>query len=71
MLCYANFELAISALDTTLQATRGYIFRDTLKMRLGTLSWILAVARGIDLATGAIVGRFSDKTASRWLTNPA
>ena len=39
-------------------------------MRLGTLSWILAVARGIDLATGATVGRLSDKTTSRWLANP-
>ena len=66
MLCYANFQLASSALVASLQATRGYVFRDTLKMRLGTLSWILAVARGIDVATGAIVGRLSDRTRSRW-----
>ena len=66
MLCYAHFQLASSALSASLQATRGYVFRDTLKMRLGTLSWILAAARGIDLATGALVGRLSDRTRSRW-----
>ena len=66
MLCYAHFQLASSALYASLQATRGYVFRDTLKMRLGTLSWILAAARGIDLATGALVGRLSDRTRSRW-----
>ena len=35
------------------QATRGYVYRDTLKMSLGTLSWILVVVKSLDLATGA------------------
>ena len=66
MLCYANFYLSANSFFAIYQATRGYVYRDTLKMSLGTLSWILAVVKGLDIATGAVIGRLSDKTTSRW-----
>ena len=66
MLCYANFYLSANSFFAIYQATRGYVYRDTLKMSLGTLSWILAVVKGLDIATGTIIGRLSDKTTSRW-----
>ena len=66
MLCYANFYLSANSFFSIFQATRGYVYRDTLKMSLGTLSAILAIVKALDIATGAIIGRLSDRTTSRW-----
>ena len=52
MFCYAHFQLSITALFAFYPSVRGFVYRDTLKMSLGTLSWILVVVKCLDLATG-------------------
>ena len=54
MLCYAHFQLSITALFAFYPSVRGFVYRDTLKMSLGTLSWILVVVKCLDLATGVL-----------------
>ncbi len=56
MLCYAHFQLSITALFAFYPSVRGFVYRDTLKMSLGTLSWILVVVKCLDLATGVLSG---------------
>ena len=56
------------------QATRGYVYRDTLKMSLGTLSAILAIVKALDIATGiqsALTGRPPMKAAQPASPSPS
>ena len=48
MLCYANFYLSVNSFFAIYQATRGYVYRDTLKM---SLARHLAGARFSDMST--------------------
>lgn len=66
LLCYCHFFFAVSAFYGIYQTVRGYVYRDTLKMRLGTLSWILVAVKGFDLVSGAVISRWSDRMWTKW-----
>jgi len=65
-ICYCHFYLVVNAFYAVYPLVRGYVYRDTLKLSLGATSWLLASVKCLDLVSGAVIGRFSDTTRSRW-----
>jgi len=53
-------------LYANLPAARTYVYKDTLKLPLGKISWIITAVKAIDIMTGFLVGKMSDNTRTKW-----
>ena len=64
--CYGFFQFCLTAIYTNVPTGRTYVYKDTLKLPLGTISWIMAAVKAIDILTGFVVGKISDNTRTSY-----
>ena len=63
---FCSIQFCLTMLYGNLPVSRIMVYINKLKMPLGTMSWMVTLAKTIDILTGFLIGKASDDTRSRF-----
>jgi len=63
---YCSMQFCLNMIYANFPTMRLFVYKDALRMPLGTMSWLLTLAKTIDIITGFVIGKLSDETRTRW-----
>ena len=63
---YCFFQFCLNMVYGSFPTMRILVYKDALKMDLGTLSWMVTCAKTLDVLTGFVLGKMSDETRTKF-----
>ena len=66
LLSYCSIQFCFNMIYANFPTMRLYVYKDALKLPLGTMGWMMTLAKTLDMLTGFVLGYMSDQTRTKW-----